>query len=127
MGSEVQPNPYRDAYMAANAELDQIMELCARLRARKETLEVAVEALRPLVEASETVIPIIPSIYAVQAAATREGSAPGPVPVKPQVEMRSTAAHATATRSVSAPSTIEETGDVLEKRIASALEKVTIA
>ena len=53
MGSEVQRNPYRDAYMAANDELDQIMEQCARLRARKEKLEVAVEALRPVVGASE--------------------------------------------------------------------------
>jgi hypothetical protein len=40
---------YRTAFNEANSELNEILGLVEKLRARKEQVEVVVEALKPLV------------------------------------------------------------------------------
>lgn len=124
MGSEVQRNPYRDAYIAANAELDEVIEQFAKLRARKQKVETALEALQQLVEGGGQVIPINQQARTTPAEPGREVPAPTPAttpasaPVQlQQVEMRAGAAQPGG-------GAIPET---LEKRIASALGRVAFA
>lgn len=128
MGSEVQRNPYRDAYVSANTELDEIMEQCARLRVRKEKIEVAIDALRQVIEVGGQVIPINQAVHPVQAEPPRREV---PVPVaQPQEEARPVA-QPQAVRPAPAPApaqaAMDETPDSLEKRIASALGRVAFA
>ena len=118
MGTEVQRNPYRDAYLTANAELDEVIEQFSQLRTRKQKVEAALEALRQLVEGGGQVIPINQQARTTPAEPVREVPAPVPAPVQPQpVEMRAAAAQPA----------VGEGPETLEKRIASALGRVAFA
>ena len=122
MGTEVQRNPYRDAYLSANAELDEVIEQFAQLRTRKQKVEAALEALRQVVEGGGQVIPINQQARTTPAEPVREVSAPVPAPVQPQpMEMRTAAAQPAAVGGVGAAP------ETLEKRIASALGRVAFA
>ena len=118
MGSEVQRNPYREAYIAANSELDEVIEQFTQLRARKQKVEAALEALRQLVEGSGLVIPINQQARTTPSEPAREVPVLGSAPAQPQqVEMRAAAAQPAG----------GEVPETLEKRIASALGRVAFA